>query len=65
MVWYINFRHPNGGRCRQTGALAGPVGGGITQRALHERGVFGPYDNALAETINGLYKTELIKPGKP
>ena len=21
--------------------------------------------NALAETINGLYKTELIKPGKP
>jgi transposase len=22
-------------------------------------------DNALAETINGLYKTELIKPGKP
>ncbi|MFV4333429.1 IS3 family transposase, partial [Mycobacterium tuberculosis] len=22
------------------------------------------YDNALAETINGLYKTELIKPGK-
>jgi putative transposase len=23
------------------------------------------YDNALAETINGPYKTELIKPGKP
>ncbi len=23
------------------------------------------YDNALAETINGLYKTELIKPGRP
>ena len=23
------------------------------------------YDNVLAETINGLYKTELIKPGKP
>jgi putative transposase len=23
------------------------------------------YDNALAETINGLYKTEVIKPGKP
>ncbi|MBP0500603.1 integrase core domain-containing protein, partial [Mycobacterium tuberculosis] len=23
------------------------------------------YDNALAETINGLDKTELIKPGKP
>jgi putative transposase len=23
------------------------------------------YDNALAETINGLYKTELIKPHKP
>jgi putative transposase len=23
------------------------------------------YDNALAETINGLYKTELIKPSKP
>lgn len=23
------------------------------------------YDNALAETINGLYKTELIKPAKP
>ena len=23
------------------------------------------YDNALAETINGLYKTELIKPKKP
>jgi putative transposase len=23
------------------------------------------YDNALAEIINGLYKTELIKPGKP
>jgi putative transposase len=23
------------------------------------------YDNALAETINGLYKTELIRPGKP
>jgi putative transposase len=23
------------------------------------------YDNALAETMNGLYKTELIKPGKP
>ena len=23
------------------------------------------YDNALAETINGLYKTELIKPRKP
>lgn len=23
------------------------------------------YDNALAETINDLYKTELIKPGKP
>lgn len=23
------------------------------------------YDNALAETINGLYKTELIKPGAP
>jgi putative transposase len=22
-------------------------------------------NNALAETINGLYKTELIKPGKP
>jgi putative transposase len=24
-----------------------------------------PYDNALAETIHGLYKTELIKPRKP
>jgi putative transposase len=23
------------------------------------------YDNALAETINGLYKTELIKPHRP
>jgi putative transposase len=23
------------------------------------------WNNALAETINGLYKTELIKPGKP
>ncbi len=23
------------------------------------------YDNALAETINGLYKTELTKPGEP
>lgn len=23
------------------------------------------YDNALAESINGLYKTELIKPRKP
>jgi putative transposase len=23
------------------------------------------YDNSLAETINGLYKTELIKPRKP
>ena len=23
------------------------------------------YDNALAETINGLYKTELIKPRRP
>jgi transposase InsO family protein len=23
------------------------------------------YDNALTETINGLYKTELIKPRKP
>jgi putative transposase len=23
------------------------------------------YDNALAETINGSYKTELIKPRKP
>ena len=23
------------------------------------------YDNALAETINGLYKTELIRPRKP
>jgi putative transposase len=23
------------------------------------------YDNALAETINGLYKTELVKPRKP
>jgi putative transposase len=23
------------------------------------------YDDALAETINGLYKTELITPGKP
>jgi putative transposase len=23
------------------------------------------FDNALAETINGLYKTELIKPRKP
>ncbi len=23
------------------------------------------YDNAPAETINGLYKTELIKPSKP
>ena len=23
------------------------------------------YDNALAETINGLYKTELIKPRGP
>jgi putative transposase len=23
------------------------------------------FDNALAETINGLYKTELIKPNKP
>ena len=23
------------------------------------------YDNALAETVNGLYKTELIKPRKP
>ncbi|KHS01831.1 transposase, partial [Mycobacterium tuberculosis] len=28
-------------------------------------GVETPYDNALAKTINGLYKTELIKPGKP
>jgi putative transposase len=25
----------------------------------------GSYDNALAETINGLCKTELIKPAKP
>ncbi|GAA4821425.1 hypothetical protein GCM10023353_32110 [Tomitella cavernea] len=24
-----------------------------------------PYDNALVETIKGLYKTELIKPRKP
>jgi putative transposase len=23
------------------------------------------YDNALAKTVNGLYKTELIKPGGP
>jgi putative transposase len=29
------------------------------------RGVGSSYDNALAETINGLYKTELIKPRKP
>jgi len=28
-------------------------------------GAAGSCDNALAETINGLYKTELIKPGKP
>lgn len=28
-------------------------------------GVGSSYDNALAETINGLYKTELIKPAKP
>ncbi|GAB3490602.1 hypothetical protein GCM10027572_13920 [Flexivirga lutea] len=40
--------------------------------ALAEAGVAGSfgttgdsYDNALAETINGLYKTELIKPRKP
>lgn len=41
-------------------------------QALAEAGIAGSvgstgdsYDNALAETINGLYKTELIKPGKP
>jgi hypothetical protein len=28
-------------------------------------GAVGSCDNALAETINGLYKTELIKPRKP
>ena len=39
---------------------------------LHEAGIAGSvgsvgdsYDNALAETINGLYKTELIKPRGP
>ncbi len=41
-------------------------------QALAEAGIAGSvgstgdsYDNALAETINGLYKTELIKPRKP
>ena len=40
--------------------------------ALSEAGIVGSigstgdsYDNALAETVNGLYKTELIKPRKP
>lgn len=40
--------------------------------ALAEAGIVGSvgstgdsYDNALAETINGLYTTELIKPRKP
>jgi putative transposase len=28
-------------------------------------GAVGNHDNALAETINGPYKTELIKPHKP
>ncbi len=39
---------------------------------MHDAGIAGSvgstgdsYDNALAETINGLYKTELIKPCKP
>jgi putative transposase len=31
----------------------------------HRSGRSASYDNALAETINGLYKTELIKPRKP
>ncbi|GAA1093522.1 hypothetical protein GCM10009648_35910 [Tsukamurella spumae] len=40
----------------------GLVGAGITGSI----GTAGDsYDNALAETINGLYKTELIKPRKP
>ena len=35
-------------------------------RATHHQKLAGQsYDNALAETINGLYKTELIKPRKP
>jgi len=43
----------------------------FTQRLAGERikpsiGIVGDaHDNALAESINGLYKTELIKPGRP
>ena len=40
----------------------GLVGSGITGSI---GSVGDSYDNALAETINGLYKTELIKPRKP
>ena len=38
------------------------------RRSRHRRSVGAvgdSYDNALAETINGLYKTELIKPRNP
>jgi transposase InsO family protein len=66
---------------RERGSLAGAIfhsdhGGQYTSVAVSERlaadgirpsmGVVGSsYDNALAETINGLYKTELIKARGP
>jgi putative transposase len=39
----------------------------LAQAGIHPSvgAVGSSYDNALAETINGLYKTELIKPRKP
>lgn len=48
---YVSIRYSE--RLAETG-IAGSVGA-----------VGNSYDNALAETINGLYKTELIKPRKP
>src|SRR5262249_52681982 len=41
------------------GCFASPCGSTILSR------IGSSYDNALAETINGLYTTELIKPRKP
>ena len=51
--WTATLHQSSSGPCRQGDdrASIGTVGDS--------------YDNALAETINGLYKTELIKPRKP
>ena len=59
MLCTIQIADPN---TRRSGSLSGsPKPGSNPRSALSAAS----YDNALAETINGLYKTEVIKPRKP